>query len=119
MSSLSSEKKMDCKKDSKRLKINAHQIFPTEKPSISLSAKRMIMAFMINRKSPKVNMVTGSVNITKIGFTKMFNILKTIATITAVINESTDTFGKTWAKMITAKALKSILSISFIRLVLN
>jgi hypothetical protein len=105
---------MDCKKDNNRLKINAHQILLTEKPSISLSASRMIIAFIISKKRPKVTMVTGSVKITKIGFTKKLSKLRTTATITAVIKVSTETLGNTFAKMITDKALKSILRISFI-----
>ena len=105
---------MDCKKDNNRLKINAHQILLTEKPLISLSASRIIIAFIISKKRPKVTMVTGSVKITNMGFTKKFNKLKTTATITAVIKLSTETLGNTFAKMITDKALKSILSINFI-----
>jgi hypothetical protein len=72
------------------------------------------MAFIISKKRPKVTMVTGSVKITNMGFTKKFNKLKTTATITAVIKLSTETLGNTFAKMITDKALKSILSINFI-----
>ena len=105
---------MDCKKDNNRLKINAHQILLTANPSISLSARRIIMAFIISKNRPKVTMVTGSVKITNMGFTKKFNKLKTTATITAVIKLSTETLGNTFAKMITDKALKSILSINFI-----
>ena len=105
---------MDCKKDNKRLKINAHHMLLTTKPSISLSASRMIMAFIISKKRPKVTMVTGKVKITKIGFTKKFSKLRTTATIIAVIKLSTETLGKTFAKIITDKALKSILRISFI-----
>ena len=72
------------------------------------------MAFIISKNRPKVTMVTGSVKITNMGFTKKFNKLKTTATITAVIKLSTETLGNTFAKMITDKALKSILSINFI-----
>tara|TARA_R110002020_G_scaffold458224_4_gene675534 strand:- start:473 stop:844 length:372 start_codon:yes stop_codon:yes gene_type:complete len=114
LSSFNNEKKIDCKNDSKRLKINAHQIFPTAKPSMRLSAKRMIKAFMISKKRPKVITVTGNVRITNIGFTSKFSILSTTATMTAVIKLSTDTLGNTFAKMITAIALKRILKISFI-----
>ncbi len=74
---------------------------------------------MNKRKRPNVTMVTGSVKITKMGFTRMFNKLSTTATITAVINESTDTFGNTFARMITARALKSIRNSSFIQMVLG
>tara|TARA_R110000823_G_scaffold315139_1_gene445881 strand:- start:299 stop:622 length:324 start_codon:yes stop_codon:yes gene_type:complete len=105
---------MDCKKDSSRLKIKAHQMLLTVKPSISLSARRIIIAFIISKKRPKVTMVTGRVKITKIGFTKKFSKLRTTATIIAVIKLSTETLGKTFDKIITDKALKSILRISFI-----
>jgi hypothetical protein len=57
----------------------------TSKPDIRLSAKRIIMALMINRKRPKVKMVIGRVNITNIGFTIKFKRLRTIATIIAVV----------------------------------
>ena len=110
---------MDCKKDSKRLKIKAHQMLPTAKPSISLSANKIIMALMNKRKRPKVTMVTGRVKITRTGFTRRFNKLSTMATITAVIKVSTDTFGNTLAKIITARALKSILNSSFMRMDLD
>jgi hypothetical protein len=76
---------MDCRKESRRLKRRAHQILPTLKPATRASAKRMIMALMINRKSPNVTIVTGRVRITKMGFTKKFNKLSIIATIIAVI----------------------------------
>lgn len=108
---------MDCKKDNKRLKINAHQILPTEKPSMSLSTKTIIIALMIKRNRPKVTMVTGRVKITNIGLTNIFSRLRTTATITAVMKESTLTFGNTFAKIITAKALKRILTNSFIGVV--
>tara|TARA_R110001583_G_scaffold38171_8_gene123463 strand:+ start:16679 stop:17035 length:357 start_codon:yes stop_codon:yes gene_type:complete len=114
LSSFSNEKKIDCKKDSKRLKINAHHILLTEKPSISLSANKMIIAFIISKKRPNVTIVTGSVKITNIGFTRKLSKLRTTATIIAVIKLSTETLGSTFAKMITDKALKSTLRISFI-----
>ncbi len=88
-------------------------MLPTAKPSISLSANKIIIALMINRNKPKVITVTGSVNITNIGLTRRFKMLNTTATITAVIKPSTDTFGSTLAKMITATALNRILKISF------
>jgi len=85
VSSLRKENKMDCKKESKRLKSKAHHIFPTLKPLISLSAKSIIIALIMRRKSPKVSTVTGSVRITSIGFTKKLSKLSTIATIMAVM----------------------------------
>ncbi|MFT7065421.1 MAG: hypothetical protein ACJAUO_000992 [Sediminicola sp.] len=76
---------MDCRKDSKRLKRRAHHMLATSNPEIRLSAKRIIMALIINRKRPRVRMVIGRVNMTKIGFTIKFNKLKTMATIMAVV----------------------------------
>jgi hypothetical protein len=105
---------MDCKRDNNRLKSNAQPNPSTLKPSIKLSAKRIIMAFIISKKSPKVRMVTGRVRITRIGLTMKLSKLKTTATIIAVIYESTDTFGKMFANTTTAKALSNILIISFI-----
>jgi len=63
----------------------AHQMLSTVKPEIKLSAKRIIIALIINRKRPKVSIVTGSVSIIRIGFTIKFNRLNTIATIIAVV----------------------------------
>ena len=60
-------------------------MFSTENPEIRLSANNMMMALMIRRKRPKVKIVTGKVNMTRIGFTIKFNRLKTTATIMAVI----------------------------------
>ena len=57
----------------------------TENPLIRLSASNMMMALIIKRKSPKVSMVTGKVNIIRMGFTMKFNKLKTTATIKAVV----------------------------------
>lgn len=55
----------------------AHQKLSTEKPDNSLLANITINASITNRKSPKVRMVTGMVNKTKIGFTKVFNKART------------------------------------------
>ena len=86
---------MDCKKESKRLKIMAHHILVTSKPGMKCAAIRMINAFMINKNRPKVIMVMGSVRIIKRGFTKKFKIPNTNATIIAVVGESTPTPGST------------------------
>ena len=89
-------------------------MFSTENPVIRLSANKMMMALMIKRKSPKVKMVTGKVNMTRIGFTIKFNKLSTIATIMAVMYVSTPTPGNIFESMTTAMALKRIRNISFI-----
>lgn len=62
----------------------AVQMLFTAKPSINLSARRMIKALIINKNSPKVTMVMGKVKITKMGFTNRFKTASTMATIMAV-----------------------------------
>lgn len=57
----------------------------TENPSISLSAKRIINAFITSINKPKVRIVIGKVKMIKIGFTNRFKIDKTKATPTAVV----------------------------------
>jgi hypothetical protein len=49
----------------------------------------MIMALITNKNNPSVKIVTGKVNKINIGFTKMFNNPKTIATIIEVPKLST------------------------------
>lgn len=51
----------------------------------------MIQALITNKNNPKVKIVIGSVNKTKIGFTKKLSKAKTIATDNAVVNSSTIT----------------------------
>ena len=51
----------------------------------------MIMAFITSKNKPKVKMVTGKVNNTKMGFTKKLSNPKTMATVKAVVNSSTIT----------------------------
>ncbi|TCL65631.1 hypothetical protein EV196_105296 [Mariniflexile fucanivorans] len=70
--------------ESKILNSMAVQILLTEKPSINLSANKIINALIINRNKPKVTTVIGSVKITNMGFTNTFNIAKTIATMMAL-----------------------------------
>lgn len=62
----------------------------TSKPSTNLSQIKMITAFITNKKSPKVTIVTGKVKKTKIGFTKTLSSPKTAATVIDVVNDSTD-----------------------------
>ena len=57
----------------------------TLKPSISLSANRMISAFTTNKNNPSVRMVTGNVKMIKIGFTNTLRTDKTAATIKEVM----------------------------------
>jgi hypothetical protein len=44
-----------------------------------------MMALIISRNSPKVTMVTGSVRMTRMGFTIKLSKLRTTATIMAVV----------------------------------
>ena len=60
----------------------------TLKPSTKWSQSNIIPAFITNINKPKVNNVIGSVNSTKIGFTKKLSKLKTIATVKADVNSS-------------------------------
>lgn len=74
---------MDWNKESNRLKRRAHQIVATSKLSTKYPAIKIMIAFIISKKSPKVTIVIGSVKITKIGLTINRNNAITIATITA------------------------------------
>jgi hypothetical protein len=62
------------------LKSNAVQKESTLNPPTILEHHKMIIAFITNKNNPKVKIVTGSVNKTNIGFIKIFNNPKTIAT---------------------------------------
>jgi hypothetical protein len=59
---------MDSTNESKILNKSAVQKPDTLKPSIQEFAKSIMAALMTNRKRPNVNIVTGKVSITKIGF---------------------------------------------------
>lgn len=106
--------------DNKTLNKIAHQIFVTENPSINLSANNMIIALITSKNKPKVRMVTGKVNMTKIGFTIKLSIDNTTATINAVKYSSKtvvpviSTPFKTLVKAITAMAFNRSFRISFI-----
>ena len=70
---------------------NAVQKLETPKPSTSLSANRMIKAFITNKNKPKVIMVTGKVKIISNGFTRILSTARTTATIIAPKYPSTVT----------------------------
>ena len=57
----------------------------TPNPSTSLSANRIMMALITNKNKPSDSIVTGSVSMINIGFTKTFRIEMTIATSKEVI----------------------------------
>lgn len=65
----------------------------------------MIVALITSIKSPKVTMVTGSANMTKMGFKIVFNKPKTSATIIEVRNEATVIPDMKWSRMSTIIAL--------------
>ncbi|GAA3602150.1 hypothetical protein GCM10022396_19540 [Flavivirga amylovorans] len=75
---------MDCKTESSILNNTAIQMLFTEKPSINLSANKIINALIISKNKPKVTTVIGKVRTIKTGFTNRFNIDNTTATIIAV-----------------------------------
>lgn len=83
-------------------------------PETNLSASNIIRALIISKNKPKVNMVMGKVRITNIGLTIKFNRLNTMATMIAVVYESTPTPGRIFASITTARALNKIRIISFI-----
>ncbi len=74
---------------------------------------------MTKRKRPKVKTVTGSVNKTIIGFTKILSKPNTIATYTDVKNVATSTPGSKLAINNTKMAVINILRIKFIKLSLR
>lgn len=87
--------KIDVVMDSTILKSSAYQKLVTVKPSTNLSIIKIIIAFITNRKSPSVRIVTGRVNKIKIGFTIEFKNASTTATISAVTIFSVLTPGNT------------------------
>lgn len=100
--------------DKRMLNNNAVQKLLTLNPETKLSANRIILALMTNKKSPKVTMVIGNVNIMKTGLTMAFKRPKTAATIIAVVKLATLTPGKKYAKTRTAMAESKILKTKFI-----
>ena len=57
-------------------------------PPTMLEAIKRRIALMINIKSPRVRMVAGSVNMTRMGLRSRFRIARTAAMISAVVKES-------------------------------
>lgn len=73
----------------------------------------MIHPLITRRNRPKVTMVIGIVITTRIGFTIALKNAKTNAVIKALPKEATSTPGNTYAKIITASAVKRSLSKKF------
>lgn len=93
---------------------NAVQKLLTLNPLTNLSANKIILALITSKKSPKVTMVIGKVNIMKTGLTMAFKRPRTAATRIAVVKLATLTPGKKLAKTRTAMAVSRILKIKFI-----
>jgi hypothetical protein len=79
----------DCNSDNTILKINAAKKESTLNPPTIFAHKRINNALITRRNKPKVNTVTGRVNKTRIGFTKIFNNPSTTATMIEVVKLST------------------------------
>lgn len=96
------------------LNINAVQNEFTLNPSTSLEHNKIINALMANKNNPNVTMVTGNVNITKIGLINMLSNPKTTATIKAVVKSATLTLVIKWEISKTKPEVIRILISSFI-----
>ena len=97
--------------DNKILNSNAVQNPLTPKPSINLSASKMMQALMTKRNNPRVIIVIGIVKITRIGFTIKLSNANTTATIKAASKPATFTLGKKCTKSITIPAVtKSLIN---------
>jgi len=77
--------------ESSMLNPTAHQNPSTLNPPTKASAIKIIRALITRRKRPKVSTVTGSVKISKIGFTKILSNAKIAATTRAVKKSETST----------------------------
>jgi hypothetical protein len=100
--------------ESNKLKIKAIQNPFTPNPDTKESARRIIIALITSRNNPRVKIVTGRVNIRRIGLTIRFSMASTTATIIAVPNPATETPGRNVAIKITAKAVNKMRMINFI-----
>lgn len=67
----------------------AFQKEDTSNPLIKWSHNKIMDAFITNKNNPKVKIVIGNVNKTRMGFTKKLSKAKTMATDKAVVNSST------------------------------
>ena len=86
-------------------------------PGIKWSQSMIIIVLITNKNNPRVNIVTGSVNNTKIGFTKKFSKPNTMATVNAVVNSSISTPFITLAMTKTKSEVISMRTSSFIFIV--
>lgn len=79
--------------DNNRPKINAHRKPSIEIPETKLSARRIIITLITNRKRPNVIIVRGNVKIISSGLTRKLSTANTNAKIIAVVNELIVTWG--------------------------
>jgi hypothetical protein len=107
------ENSTDWNRDNRKLKSSAHQMVATWNPDTKYPAIVIMIALTISRNNPRVTMVNGRVKRIRIGFTNNLSRAKTIATITAVPNPSTQIPGSISDKTITAMAVNNNLKISF------
>lgn len=91
------------------LNASAHQKPATRNPGTSPETTRMMMALMTNVNSPTVMTLIGSVNARSTGRMKALMAPRTIATTSAGTNPETVTHGRTYAVMITAIAVMTML----------
>lgn len=96
------------------LKNNAVQKLSIPNPLTKFAQSIIIKAFTTNKNNPKVKIVTGKVNSTKIGFTNKLSNPKTTATTTDVPKPATVTPGKKLAIRSTKIEVIKILIIKFI-----
>ncbi len=96
------------------LKIKAVQNEFILNPSTSREHNNIITALITNKNNPKVKIVAGNVNITKIGLTNKLSNPKTTATIKAVVKSATSTLVITFAISKTKPDVIKILISSFI-----
>jgi len=104
----------DCESESTTLKIRAVKKESTLKPPTIFAHNKIKIALITSKNNPKVKSVTGRVNRTRIGFTKIFSKPKTTATIIEVVKFSTFTPFIIWERTITNNAVIKTLRSNFI-----
>ena len=104
----------DWQNDKTTLNSSALQKFSTAKPGTSSSQSSIITALITNRKSPKVNIVAGSVKSTNMGFTKILSKPNTSATSKADAQPCTATPGNKCESISTNIVVNIILITVFI-----
>lgn len=101
------------------LKNRAFQKVRTVKPLTNSAQSKITSALITRRNRPNVSNVTGSVKITRTGFTNKFSNPSTIATITDVMKLSTATPGNSREMKSTKIDVSRIRRIRFIVMILT